>query len=45
MRLSRLTHQDRLNSFAIMSIESGEARKLDFQSILEEFTEQKLRNM
>ncbi|XP_067132434.1 zinc finger MYM-type protein 1-like [Centruroides vittatus] len=36
--------QDRLNSLAIMSIESDEARKLDFQTILEEFTEQQLRN-
>ncbi len=37
--------QDRLNSLAIMLIESEEARKLDFQTLLEEFTEQKLRNM
>ncbi|XP_067140986.1 zinc finger MYM-type protein 1-like [Centruroides vittatus] len=37
--------QDRLNNLAIMSIESEEARKMDFQTILEEFTKQKLRNM
>lgn len=37
--------QDRLNSLAIMSIESQEARQLDSDTILEDFSEQKLRNM
>ena len=37
--------QDKLNSLAIMSIESQEVRQLDLQTILQDFSEQKLRNM
>jgi len=38
-------NQDRLNSFAVMSTESEDDWKLNFQTILKEFTKQKLRNM
>ena len=37
--------QDRLNSLAIMSIESQEARQVDLGTILQDFSEKKLRNM
>ena len=37
--------QDRVNSLVIMSIESQEARQLDLQTILQDFSEQRLRNM
>ena len=37
--------QDRLNSLAIMSIENQVARQLDLQTILQDFSEQKLRNI
>jgi hypothetical protein len=38
-------NQDRLLNLGISSIESEDSRKFDFQSVLEEFTEQKFKNM
>ena len=43
--LRSTTTQDKLNSSTIMSIESQEVRQLDLQTILQDFSEQKLRNM
>ena len=37
--------QDRLNSLAIMSIETQVARQMNLQTVLKDFSEQKLRNM
>ena len=37
--------QDRLNSLAIMSIENQVARQMNLQTVLKDFSEQKLRNM
>jgi len=38
-------NKDRFNRLAIMLIESDDARKIYFKTVLEEFAEQKSRNL